>query len=468
MRKLACWIAVAAVLTSCKTRPGHTESEIRYASGYSVGLDALIDDGEMLTTTSDQSKWGEEVMEQVRYLTGLFHEIDGGIDLLNSKLTVDTKSSAATPDANGLYRVRYKLEMLISYPSNSEVARRLIAHWQNSTFSETFSAPIPIRGDYDGRLRFTLAHRELCHMENHGSDMPPEKFWFYYRSKTEGCHIDPTLAKTVQIKLRYSPRNTYDRTPDYEKILADRKLIATLLFTDIGDSVGGEPAVCGADCGKDWNDKALADLLRTTGKKLTTWYGKPTVLADGVADDNLAGGGDPNTASRQINMRWNWSQDGASIEFRIFRFGSVSAVEYGSSQDARSKAINEAMRDSDIISFNGHSSYGANLDHVIHNLGDLERGHSYIYVLNGCSSFDRVGPQLEKRFLTLNPGAADAKAFFDVLANATPGYANFSAQINGKLIEGLVQRQPYREILAAMPKAIQQVVIVGEETNPRQ
>lgn len=428
MRRFYILLLASALVSACgKTNP--LASELRYDAADSVALDGVISGGRAVSDSADSALVLEEVRAQLKFAAGQLNGISGLFDVPQLKITL----RAIEPRADGRYEASYDAQLFVSWPKELPVpdfyTLILPAGGSASTlnlFFDTYGNEATA-GHCTGYAPYGVSH---------------DTHWYYHRPDASGCSLqnenqdNADLVARINLNLSRSPENTVGKFPEYSKIWEDRRLVVTTIF---GKNAYGST---------DSYDPGIA-AFREFYQSVMTTFGTPS-------SSNLPPDTQPDAAHNDVRLKFTTAS--GEIDLHIYLIDSITAV--GSSFRAN---FEQRTLISDVVSYNGHSQFGANIRHFAH-LGRFAAGHYQIYLLNGCNTFGYEDGTVAAVHASANPGAAPTK-YVDILKNSMPAYFSSLSRDNMALISGLVgKRATYREILERFDPE-QRPVVVGEEDN---
>jgi len=397
----------------------------RFDSFHSLGLDAETI-GE-IETENDEEQWIlEEIRAQLFYTVGVLNEYDAVGDIAN----VQIKILSRVPGERGFTKVRYKAVLLVGWP-------------RDKTFPETFKTAVPLRGDDDGKKKFFEAYGKTC--STHESEITWEDYFYFMRLKYDDCKVleeaPNTVATLLNFKIKVSTKNTEKKSPEYHKIWEDGMLKATMIFgSDHSESTS------------DWD--AGISAFNSTYSSLIGQFGKPAKI-----NVTLEEGKSPGYNNPFVEMEWNLA-DGKKLNAAVMLIKSKMLVD--ASAEFR-KIYNDRTRDSDYVSYNGHSGFGENIRELVKH-GTFVKNQYQLFLINGCDTFAYASDEIALAHQAVNPESAKTK-YFDMITNAMPGYFHDIPRDNVILLNAMVEmKKSYRQILEQFP-SIQKAVVTGEEDN---
>jgi len=412
-------------LTACGGQ-GPATSDLKIDAAHSIGVDGVITNGVIFSTTRNDASIERQIRAQLQYMTGQLNGINGGADLNRLQLTINEK----IPGADGVYEVHYAAKVLLAW-------RRDLA------LPETYELIMPAGGDSRTLSSFFTAFQDSC-IDPSAHDMAVSNFWYYYRPQPSTCRnlmVDTgndALVSRFPIALNPSLENTSGKSPEYAKIWEDDRAVITAVFGKYED---------GATSNGDAGVAAYNEMYAT----LRNSFGEPA-----FQDAIVPAGTRPGVAIPAIHMIFNTPQ--GTLDVEILLIDGILSTD-----DAFKQRYNERTKISDLVSYNGHSGLGANI-RALARMGSFQAGQYQLFFVNGCDTFAYVDNALRDAHAAVNPGYGPSK-FFDIITNAMPSYFHSNADNNLALMRAFLGRsKTYRQILSGFDRT-QRAVVTGEEDN---
>ncbi|HAZ14344.1 MAG: hypothetical protein A2X86_19145 [Bdellovibrionales bacterium GWA2_49_15] len=404
----------------------------KFASAHSVLLDGGIEEGVIFSRSQNPSVLVAEINEQLMYSIGQLNGLGGGVpDMAKTKITL---GNILLPES-GVYRVTYRAAMKIAWPIEKP-------------FPKSYELVLPKQGSEYFLERFFKQYgsderggKKCLAAEVHNVELG--NFWYYYRplQRTCGLRLFPASVTKVSVSLSYGSENTKGKSPEYDKVWEDGKVVATLLF-GMADAEENSPFDAGIMAFQQTVQEAFAN------------YGEPTW--SNVA--NLTADFLPSNDNAVLHMKFALSQ--GQLDLVLVLVEDIKEVYPGSEIE---KLYNERTAYSDFVSYSGHSGLGANIRKLAQ-MGSFVPEQYQIFLINGCDTFAYVDEALARAHERMNPGQGRYK-YFDILTNAMPSFFHMNARSNMAVISALVGKvKTYQEILAGFDRN-QRAVVTGEEDN---
>lgn len=415
---------------------GNTE---KFNSAHSIALDGFIEEGSLLTQTTNKSTITYEIKNQLQFVVGQLNGLNGGSpDLSKSKIFID---SVQLLEDKSAYKVSYRAHLLISWPIEIHIP-------------EKYKLILPSGATYSYLNKFFTKFgndektNKRC-LGNSAHDVTSEIFWYYYRPNKYTCELgnryySSDLVTSTNLYLKRSELNTKNKYPEYDKVWEDGKLVITAIF-----GMADDETISMYDEGVTSYEKLVRILFST--------YGMPSSsnieLTDSLFANFLEGLEYP-------ELHFEFETDQGIIDVSLFLITGIRQV-YGN--NTFMEKYNERTKTSDFISYSGHSGLGANI-RLLAKMGTFLPGQYQIFLINGCDTFAYVDNALAKAHQLVNPDFGPNK-YLDIITNAMPSYFYSNARSNISVITALhEQKKSYQEILANF-EYVQRAAVTGEEDN---
>lgn len=422
--KLLFGAGLTLLALSC-SRADRQESITKFDAGYSVGMDGVISNGVLITPYNNASWLTSIVKDQLYYTMGQLNASRGVADLNRSVVTINE----ILPLENGLYEAHYAARLFVSWPRNAAVPASLplVMPAQMELVEEFMQANVNCREDF-----------------SHEAEVG--NFWYYYRPEATNCPLraggvtgeDPLKVRRFGMTMTTSNENTNGKFPEYNKVWEDGQLVVTAMF---GKEEEGATEL--SDAGISAFNAMYASLRQTFGNPVSQSVVVPNNVNPGPAIDD-------------VEMTFNTARGPLKVSIML-----VESVR--SMTSVQMTHYNERTRNSDFVSYSGHSGLGANI-RALARMGSFQPNQYQLFFVNGCDTFAYVDNSLRDAHAAVNPGFGVNK-FFDIITNSMPSYFHMNARGNISIISALInQRLTYRQILGQIDSA-QMPVVTGEEDN---
>lgn len=428
MKKPTYLIFAGLMAITAQTAP----APFRFDSATSIPLEGTME-MELRTEEERVSKAvKDEIDLQLMYLQGKLNHYCSAADIAHAKITIKSMD----PIGNGeMHKVTYTAKVTVAWS-------------KKYTMPKSMKLAFPARSDEKGLQDFFNEYSPKCSQNPEDEDMDRESFFYYFRPDKKGCPIlseegSEEVVYNTTMKLGPSSSQTSGKSPEYDKVWSDNRLVATCIF---GTNIAGA---------KD-NDDAGIKAYNGMYQSLYKRFGKPH-----KTNVNLAANALPGSKNPIIDMEWGLTNGGA-ININIMLVDKEGLVK---PTEAFSAKYNERTKISDFVAYGGHSGYGDNI-RALTNMGSFQPGQWQLYLINGCGSFAYVDDSLRAAHQKANPGSRPYE-WFNVITNAMPSLFSKNTSCNMAIIEALLQRKKtYKQILAGFDPA-QHANVTGEEDNGR-
>lgn len=421
------------VMNSCKTIV-EPKSSTKFESAHSILMDATIEQGQIFSHTLHRPTLEAEIIEQLYYLRGQLTERNGISDNPLSHIQI-----TATEDlGEGIYKIRYKATLRISWPVEIENPGNIDIY-------------LPRFGDQLGRDAFFARFANGCISTDHQTpDIEARYYWYYFQINGSRCSVkveteDQSVSSPIKLNLNMvvSNENTQDHSPEYLKIWEDH----TLVVTEVRGMSSLHLPMERSDQG--------ASSFNSNIRRLLYLFGLPSESNVDLSNRQF----DFARAHVPVHLKWDRlpDQPGRKLDIMLIFIEEISLAT-----DEQRNLFNQRSKISDVMIYSGHSGLGGNIRNFA-NMGQFQRGHYQLYVLNGCITFSYQDNTIFNRHGAVNNPARPTK-YLDVISNAMPGTFMDNNLVSESLIQGLLAAATYRQILSNFPIA-QRANVTGEEDN---
>lgn len=423
-RKILFGAGLVALALSCSRAPQEL-SKPQFDAGYSVGMDGVISDGVVISSSNNEQVIKREIRDQLYYTMGQLNAYNSVADLSRSTISLNE----VNPLPGGLFEAHFAAKLFVSWPRQSAVPQPLILIMpaQMDLVSDFMTANVNCRD-------------EFSHEAEVGN------FWYYFRPEASGCPLraggvqgeDSLMVRRFGMTMTVSAENTSGKFPEYSKVWEDGQLVVTAMF---GKEEAG--AMEPSDAGISSFNAMYLGLRQAFG----------TPVSQSV---NLPQGGVPGPRFDDVEMVFNTQR--GPLKVAIMLLEGVRNMT-----PAQTQHYNLRTKDSDFVSYSGHSGLGANI-RALARMGSFTANQYQIFFVNGCDTFAYVDNSLRDAHAAANPGFAGSK-FFDIITNSMPSYFHLNSRGNISIISSLIGQQlTYRQILRQIDSS-QMPVVTGEEDN---
>lgn len=329
------------------------------------------------------------ISNQLKYLFGILNEIDSGIDFPNLKIQVKDLEVL-----NDMPEISYQVKGEIAWDSKREIPR-------------TFNFLLPKRGDEAGLTEFLNKYQKNC------AKKPSSlaTFWNYFRLHHEGCNLNGSSSDVVELSAHLSEkliaRERYE--PNYRQIYDDNVLEITSILTK--------------DNPLDVYDVSISDF-----KNLCLYFAKDSTFINQTANECHIEG----------------FKNGQKVKANIFLIDN-----FNDKPEEFLQKRSPFFSKSDLVTFNGHSGMGVNIDSWI-KYYPIPKGKYQVIFLNSCDTYGYFRNEFFNRYKILNQSRSSSE-YVDVILNATPNFFGTFANTNRYLVDLLLKNESFDELLKGLP-----------------
>ena len=407
-------------------------AQLRFDSATTVGVDASMRNGKIISYYGDTDEGlKNDIQDQLMYLIGPFNHFKSTPDIGHVEVDILSKKRIGETDEQ---EVTYNVKFLVSWdkaqaiPSNMNVylPKSIIKNHPDSFFDE---------------------YSSKCSKNADDPELSSGTYYYFFRPEAEGCSLangihNSAVSNTNVLTLSLSSMNTENKYPEYDKVWEDGKLVYTVIF-----AADKEGVTSNFDAGVNTYNLFYRSLINGLGRPISSqpWV-YPKLGPSGFSNPKLKLTFRTGKGIIEVNM------------FMLDKYGVQNPPAYFSD------SFKEATKSSDVISYNGHSGYEANIQ-ALANLGVYSAGRYHLVFINGCDTFSYVDDSLRSQIASLNPGSKDYQ-HIDMILNTLPTfYGPTMANSNFNLLASMHNgNQTFRTILSSFP-ANQKAVVIGEEDN---
>jgi len=383
-------------------------SAIQFDSPSRVLLDATIEGGSLVTQETDDSELREEIGEQLHFIEGQLERETATPQLFHKmEITLGDRT-----EEDGRLVQKYRADFQVAWTSAKP-------------FPSQFKLVLPEGGDDDLLTRFEAKYRATC-ANNLGA---PFVVPFWYQFDPMRCDLAKSakseLAVTVTMALAKHATNSEGKSPEYQKIWEDGRLVVAYVAGNY-DTLdhGGAAALEG---------------------QFTALYGKPLSSTKKSGKNFAIYETEYNTASGKLQI-----------------FG-VDLIQ-GNVQDLDPALLEEYDRIqevADVVAYNGHAGLGANVQ-ALSALAKFAPKRYYLYWFNACKPYAYINSPLFDAMEAANPDVAVSK-YLDVMSMAGVGYFSGGRDVV-ELAQRLVGKQAtFRQLMQNL--GVGDPVVYHEEDN---
>jgi hypothetical protein len=340
----------------------------------------------------------ERLDYQVQHLMGVFQsesftEEIGGSGVLSSNYDIKILKVDSIAPAR----------KLITYKYTGKVV------FDKSVFNKEGIATIPIKLplQYDQIYSISLGERTInpCSDRHYNSE---DDFWYFWDPDKEGCPLQNDTENVIRIKGRVKKlANTRATYPEYNKLYSNDKILKTSILLGYIDTLADYRIANH----KDPAYKVLRDLK-------AAMIERDFVLVDSKEDfkisesgRNFSGANYAYTFEKEIKTTLGTN---VTLQTEIL----LSDTEISTPDPTFHAYLVDALENSDIVIYDGHSGLGANLDPALLPTIKFKKNKYQIYFFNGCSSY----PYYVDNFVERKGGTKN----LDVITAGLPTYPDTS------------------------------------------
>lgn len=439
--------AVSFIPISCTEKS--LQSAVNFASPYSTLLEGKIEEGRVLAPAGASGEiLKAQIKSQLKFATGQLATDYSGIE--HDSIVSGFNATPIGIDApSGLSIYRYKASFSVAMESGL---------WEKND-TKALTLILPLRTDADGLAKFWDTYGKKCVAKKIGvngiqpdTEATKETFWYFYR--VNDCVLSETPATAAEFdgvyrtlaKLKSSDANTVQKSPEYGRIWDDGRFVATVVITYVGDILGSEGGT-----------QAFVGYL----KRFVSAFGSP------IHSSNLSESWQEIVTKPSFHPEQHLTFAGplGNVELNLFLINTVSSpliVESSLPQNFE-KSLAESVKNSDFVSYNGHSGFGQSSLLFAEKLkNSLSPGKYTVVQLNGCNTWVYAGDALMKKSMEINN---QQKNNLDLILNILPSPIH-AIESNSDMLMAMTSGFPtYEEILNAGDKSMRPVVVYENDNE---
>jgi hypothetical protein len=407
-------------------------AQIRFDSATTVGLDASLQAGSIISYQGDSDDGlKNDIQDQLMYLIGTFNNYSSTPDIGHVKIQILSRKPIPGTDEQ---LITYNAKFMISWDRKEQIPTSMQVYLPKSIIK-------------DGNQDFFESYSKNCSLDPDSGELDVYTFYYWYRPQVETCGLaqgtyNSSVSNMNILKLRLSGQNSVNKYPEYDKIWEDGKLVYTVIF-----AANQEGATANSDYGVNTFNNFYNLLINKLGRP---YYTYPKI-------SKITG---PNGFSNpRIEMKFRTSKGDIVVNmFMLDKYGIQNPPFYFTN------VFSELTKVSDVISYNGHSAYEANIK-ALASQGTYTPGRYHIFYINGCDTFSYVDDTLRSKISTISSSSTDYE-HVDMILNTMPSFYGepmYSSNAN-LLISLLNSDSTYRKILSYFHDS-QKAVVIGEEDN---
>lgn len=347
----------------------------------------FIKEGKVYSNISDNPE--TFVKNQLKYLFGALNEVESGIDF--PRLKVKVKKIRKIEE---LFEISYSAEGLLAWNANVE-------------FSKNFIVPLPKRGDNEGLQKFVTLYQANC------AKKPASiaTFWNYYRPHHYGCTLTDAGFKdvvftTLKLKLKNEDEG---RWPNYRQVFEDGVLEITAIIT------------------KE-NPLNSNDVSHSDFKSLCSFFATEPVDTRKVINE---------CHSEFLHMG------------QVIKAHAYLLADFNDKPQEFFEKIRNILQSSDVVTYNGHSGMGLNIESWIH-FYPIPRNKYQIIFLNSCDTYGYFHELFFDKVKKINDEKSSGE-YLDVILNSTQNYFGSFTKSNSVIVNSLILNENFDSILKLFP-----------------
>lgn len=299
------------------------------------------------------------------------------------------------------------------------------------------------------------------------SDQNPDhqdygSLWYYWDPERSGC--DHQLGKEYQIikpQLTKKSQQTSVSSPEYEKMIRNKKVSMTFAFGYVEDPADAQPF-----SDSDYGMGQFRSFLSMVRNNLRTYNFKET----DILEQEYLGSYTP---SRKIGSRFQFEKQGLSFEVKVVASGSIDQMELFTKSFSHDHDA--------FFGWFGHSRVGNGFDAFKFN--SLMQQNKLFYSLTadyqmiywaGCNSYSYYTKPFFDFKSNLIAGDINGTKSLDIISNGLPSYFSLNAVNAEVLLRAIVnieQRVTYQAIVNQIEQQSRAngifvlVNVLGDEDN---
>jgi hypothetical protein len=411
------------------TDPGPTGGSGKADSSHHAKIVDFSFDGHFLSEDfgSSEHTARSHAERQIMYTVGQLNADDsvGRMDRLQ------LSNIQVAPASDGKVKVSYSAVLPVAW------------NRQNPDVS-SYTLVLPSDMSWSAQSRFVEDYSHTC-VSYGAHDVTAGVMWYYFRPNAWRCELAEGDVVKFEAQVSPSSLDTDGKYPEYDKVWEDGALRIVAIFGKFE-----EGATSNTDAGiRAYNTVIQKVKAALQGPELET------VPADLPSS--------PGVAHPDVTIRGRLAE-GREVEFVALLVDSVRSAPYSFYQRYEQLTLS-----ADLIIYNGHSGYGANI-RTLARRGKWATGQYSVVFMNGCDTYAYVDSALNDAHAAVNPDDPTGTKYVDVIANAMPAGAYVAPRAMMAVINGLMSYdapKTYQEIFEDVSSS-QVIVVSGEEDNTYQ
>jgi hypothetical protein len=364
---------------------------------------------------------------QVMYTVGQLN----GEDSVGRMDRLQLSNISITPADDGKVKVSYSAVLPVAW------------NRRNPDIS-SYTLVLPLDMSWSAQSKFVDDYSHSC-VSYGAHDVTSGIMWYYFRPNAWGCDLAEEDVVRVEAQVTTSSLNTDGKYPEYDKVWKDGALRIVAIFGKFEE---------GATSNSDAGIQAYNTMIQ---KVRTALQGPELVTIPADLPQS------PGATHPDVTIRGQLAE-GREVEFVALLVDSVRSAPHSFFQRYEQLTLS-----ADLIIYNGHSGYGANI-RTLASRGEWAMGQYSVVLMNGCDTYAYVDNALNEAHAAVNPDDPIGTKYVDVIANAMPAGAYVAPRAMMAVIEGLMSYdapKTYQEIFEDVSSS-QVIVVSGEEDNTYQ
>jgi len=305
----------------------------------------------------------------------------------------------------------------------------------------TYELKLPRDMTLKGRTAFFKTYGSTC--TDWTSSSSVGNYWYYYRPAASVCKLASADIVQITARLAVADEDGSGTYPELHKIWEDGELNAVVIFGMYGE--GHRP---------DLDPIVITYGLFNSKLKMLGLDG--TSLASTPSSIPST----PGLKHPRISWRGT-AADGRKITIHTLMINSPRAHD-----PAFDSTFKQLSPKADIIIYNGHSGFGANI-RALARKAQFTKGHYVLVSMMGCDTFAYIDGDMARRVSALNPDDPKGTKYLDMITNLTPGKTSWLHTSSLALLRGVVnpsRPRTYDAILSQF-EPDHRAAVTGDEDN---
>jgi hypothetical protein len=305
----------------------------------------------------------------------------------------------------------------------------------------SYTVVLPREMSWSAQAKFVSDYSHTC-VSSGAHDVTAGIMWYYFRPDAWGCDLADQDVVRIEAQVTPSSLNTDGKYPEYDKVWEDGALKVVAIFGKFEE---------GASSNTDAGIRAYNTVIEKVRSALEG-PGLQTIPADLPQS--------PGVTHPDVTIRGELAP-GRQVEFVALLVDGVRSAPHSFFQRYEQLTLS-----ADLIIYNGHSGYGANI-RTLARRGTWAVGQYSVVMMNGCDTYAYVDNALNEAHAAVNPDDPTGTKYVDVIANAMPAGAYVAPRAIMAVFDGLMSYdapRTYQQIFEEVSSS-QVIVVSGEEDN---